>query len=124
MQEEYRGVVKKPNVSTLYLELLIIRLRDLTDLYSGLLSKYAKIVMDEELFNALLSDLIVTSIHVYYKLKGSGDSAKDLVDEFKDFEPWFDDITIPKTDITEQKKVHRLFRLVLKSYDFLGLSNY
>ncbi len=122
--DEYVQQMKQAVPTNLYRDMLILRLRDLTDLYSGLLSNYAKIVMNDELFNTLLSELLVTTAHVYHKLLGSGDKAKELLKKFEPFLPWLDDITIPKTDVEEQKKVHELFRLILNAYDFLGLSNY
>ena len=121
---EYKGSVKQADDSNLYLELLIFRLKDLTELYSALLSRYAKVVMDEDLFNTFIAELIVTGLHVYYKLVGTGDRGQFLVNEYKEFEKWFDNITLPKTNIEEQKKVHKFYRLVLRSYDFLGLSRY
>ena len=110
-------------VSTnLYRDMLILRSKDLMDLYSGLLAKYAKVTMDEDLFNSFLSELIVIAKEVYYKLKGSGDKAKSLFEKFEPFKPWFYNIMIPKMDVEEQKKVHELYDLIRQAYDFLGLS--
>ena len=80
--------------------------------------------MDEELFNTFVSELLVTTAHIYHKLAGSGEKAKDLIEQYDEFLPWLDNITIPKTDVEEQKKIHKLYRLILKTYDFLGLSGF
>lgn len=114
---------KQAAETNLYLEMLILRVKDITDIYSNLLTKYAKITTDEEVFNAFLSEMIVVACHLLAKLEGSGEKAKPLLEEFKEFEPWLDDISIPKIKIEETKKVHKLFRLILRAYDLLGLSN-
>lgn len=103
--------------------MMIIRFRDVSDLYGSLLSKYAKFGWDEDLFNTFLAELVVVAINVYHKLKGSGDKAKDLIDEFQPYLPWMDDISIPKIDVKEQIKVHQLYRLIVKSYEKLGFTN-
>lgn len=113
---------KQATETNLYLEMLILRIKDITDIYSNLLTKYAKITTDEEIFNAFLSEMIVVTCHLLAKLEGSGEKAKSLIEEFDEYKPWLDDISIPKIKIEETKKVHKLFRLILRSYDFLGLS--
>lgn len=120
----YTTEMKQADTTNLYRDMMILRFKDASDLYASMLSKYAKMVSDEELFNAFLSELIVIMINVYFKLLGSGEPAKDLIKEFEPYKEWMDDISIPKISIDEQKKVHELYRLIVKSYDFLGLSNY
>ena len=80
MPGEYTEV-QQATSTNLYRDMLILRLKDLTDLYSALLSKYAKITMDEELFNTFVSELLVTTAHIYHKLAGSGEKAKDLIEQ-------------------------------------------
>jgi len=109
--------------TNLYLEMLVLRIKDITDIYSNLLTRYAKITTDEDVFNAFISEMIVVTDHLLAKLEGIGEKAKPLLKEFKEFEPWLDDISIPKIHIEETKKVHKLFRLILRAYDMLGLSN-
>lgn len=116
--------LKQADSTNLYRDMLILRLRDISDLYGALLSKYAKITIDEDVFNSFLSEMIVVSVHLIAKLEGSGEKAKGLLEEFEEFEPWLDDISKPKIELAETKKVHKLFRLILRAYDFLGLSGY
>jgi len=115
---------KQADDTNIYRDMLVLRIKDISDVYSNLLTKYAKIQTDEDVFNAFLSEMIVVSGHLLAKLEGCGDKAKPLLEEFEEFKPWFDDISLPKIDIDETKKVHKLFRLILKAYDLLGLSNY
>ena len=115
---------KKADDSNIYGDMLILRIRDISDLYSTLLTKYAKITTDEDVFNMFLSEMIVVADHLLAKLEGIGDKAKPLLKEFEEFQPWLDNIALPKIDIEETKKVHKLFRLILRAYDLLGLSNY
>lgn len=114
---------KQAAETNLYLEMLVLRIKDITDIYSNLLTKYAKITTDEEVFNAFLSEMLVVTAHLLAKLEGAGDKAKPLLAEFEEFKPWLDDISIPKIKIEETKKVHKLFRLILRAYDMLGLSS-
>jgi hypothetical protein len=115
---------KQADESNIYRDMLILRMRDISDVYSDLLMGYAKITINEEVFNAFISEMVVVADHILAKLEGSGEKAQHLLKEFEEFKPWLDDISIPKRDIDEQKKVHRLFRLILRAYDMLGLSNY
>lgn len=120
----YSQEVKQAEESNIYRDMLILRMKDITDLYSALLSKYAKLATDEELSNSFLSEMLVVAAHLIAKLEGSGEKANPLLSEFDEFRPWLDDISIPKRSVDESKKMHKLFRLILKSYDLLGLSNY
>jgi hypothetical protein len=120
----YTQEIKQAEESNIYRDMLILRMKDITDLYSGLLSKYAKLATDEDLSNSFLSEMLVVAAHLIAKLEGSGDKGKPLLSEFDEFRPWLDDISIPKRSVDESKKMHKLFRLILKSYDLLGLSNY
>jgi len=122
--QKYTPEMKLAEESNIYRDILLLRMRDLSDLYSALLSKYAKFTTDEDLFNSVLSEMVVISSHLIAKLQGGGDNAKEILHQFDEFLPWLDDISIPKRDIDETKKIHKLFRLILKAYDLLGLSNY
>ena len=119
MVEEFK-LAKETNI---YLEMLVLRIRDISDLYSSLLTKYAKITTDEDVYNALLSEMIVVMAHLLAKLEGCGEKAKPLLNDFEEFRPWLDDISKPKINTEESKKIHKLFRLILRAYDVLGLSN-
>lgn len=121
---QYTQEMKQADESNIYRDMLILRMKDITDLYSALLSKYAKLATDEDLSNSFLSEMLVVAAHLIAKLDGSGDKGLALLKEFDDFRPWLDDISIPKRSVDESKKMHKLFRLILKSYDLLGLSNY
>jgi hypothetical protein len=114
---------KQAEQTNLYLEMLILDIRDISKLYGLLLTKYAKITTDEEIFNEFLAYSLVAVSHILAKLEGSGEKATTLLKEFEEFQPWLDDISIPKLNIEETKKIHKLFRLILKSYDLLGISN-
>lgn len=116
--------VKQAESTNLYQDMLILRLKDLSDVYSLLLTQYAKITRDEDLFNAFLSELIVISNHLIAKLEGGGSENQDLLKQFNEYEEWFENIAKPKLDIKEQERVHKLFRLILKAYDSLNISNY
>jgi len=116
--------MKQADESNIYREMLILRMKDISDLYSALLAKYAKLATDEDLVDNVLSEMIVVSSHLIAKLEGSGDKGKQMLEEFNEFAPWLDDISLPKRDIDEAKKIHKLFRLILRAYDLLGLSNY
>lgn len=124
MEPTYAPTVKRAESTDMYRDMLILRLKDISDLYSALLSKYAKITMDEDLYNSLLSEMIVVAGHLLAKLEGGGEKFQKYLDDFKEFKPWFDDISLPKIDIKEMKKVHKLFRLILRTYDALNLSDY
>ena len=115
---------KQADMSNIYRDMLILRMKLISDVYSDLLMGYAKITMDEETFNAFISEMVVITDHLLAKLEGSGDKAKPLLQEFDEFKPWLDDVSIPKREIEERKKVHKLFPLILRAYDMLGLSNY
>src|SRR4030042_5059692 len=115
---------KQADESNIYRDMLVLRMRDITDVYRALLTRYAKVTIDEDIYNEFVAEMIVVTDHLRAKLEGSGDKAKPLLEEFEEFKPWLDDISIPKRDVDEMKKVHRLFRLILRAYDMLGLSIY
>jgi hypothetical protein len=103
---------------------LIIMLDDLSRYYALLLETYAKACENKELFRQCVSKMIVLMYHVLPKLEGGGNRFKDLLSEFKEFEPWMTNILLPVHDIEEGKKIHKLFRLILRSFDVLNLSSY
>ena len=114
---------KQAEPTNLYLELLIKKSEEIWNLYQELLTDYAKLTKDEELFNAFISAMIVYTDQIIAKLEGSGDKAKSLLGEFEDFKSWLDDISVPKLSIEETKKVHKLYRLITKANELLGISN-
>ena len=103
---------------------LIIMLDDLSRYYAALLETYAKACENKELFRQCVSKMIVLMYHVLPKLEGGGNRFKALLDDFKEFEPWMTNILIPVHDTEEAKKIHVLFRLILRAFDQLNLSSY
>lgn len=116
--------LKQATVTNQYRDILILHLDALTIMYRDVLRDYAKSVIDEERFNECLTEMIVILDHLYPKLEGGGERTKFLLKEFDDFISWTENVMIPKINIEEQKKLHRLYKLILKAYDVLGLSNY
>lgn len=114
---------KRAAETNIYLEMLVFRIKDISDLYSALLTNYAKIATNEDIYNAFLSEMIVVTSHLLAKLEGGGERTRTLLNEFDEFKPWLDDISLPKINLEESKKIHKLFRLILRAYDALGLSN-
>lgn len=102
---------------------LILSLEDVSRLYSELLSHYAKVSENKELIRNCICKMVVLMNHLLPKLEGTG-KHKELLEQFNEFRPWSDNILLPVNDTDELKKVHKLFRLILKAYDVLGLSNY
>ena len=112
------------NVTTQYRDILILHLDALTIMYRDLLREYARGSANERKFNDTLSEMLVIYDHLYPKLEGGGQKTEALLKEFREFEAWTENIIIPKSDIEERKKLHRIFKLILKAYDVLGLSRY
>lgn len=116
--------VKYPEQTNVFLDMMGLHLDALTIMYRDLLRMYAKATTDEELFNECISEMVVLIDHLHVKLEGNTEKYSDLLKEFEEFEPWTTNIIIPKQDKDEMKKLHRLFKLILKAYDMLGMSNY
>lgn len=116
--------LKQADVKSQYLEMLILHLDELTILYRNLLIQYAKSTIDEELFDKCISETVVLIDHLLPKLEGGGDSTAELVEEFKEFEGWTNNILLPKGRVEERKKLHKAFKLIIKAYNVLGLTKY
>lgn len=119
----YNQEMKRADDMDFFRDMMVLHLDALTILYRDLLKQYAKLSMDDDLFNETVSEMVVISNHLLVKLNGSGTRCEALIAEFEAFQPWFDNILIPKADVEEMKKIHLLFRLIIKAYDMLGLSN-
>jgi hypothetical protein len=124
MVAQFAQEMKRVDDADYFKDMMILHLDALTILYRDLLKGYAKLTLDENLFNETVSEMIVIMNHLNVKLEGCGDKTKDIVRELNEFSSWADDILIPKKDIVQMKRIHKLFRLILKAYDILGLSNY
>lgn len=107
-----------------YRELLIYHLDKLTLLFGDYLANEARGTRDESLFNNMLSEMLVLVAHLYPKIQGGGKKTELLLEEFKEFVPWLEDIKKPKAFLKERMKIPALFRLIIRAYDVLGLSNY
>jgi len=96
---------------------------DLTLLYEAMLTKWAKYEADDELVNATLAKMIAITGHLLPQLDSGGDKWKSLRSEFVPYESWLDSIQIPKTIDEEADKIPGLYKLILKAYHKLGLTN-
>jgi hypothetical protein len=121
---QYMQEMKQAEESNFFLAEMSIRRKDVSDMYGAVLGKYAKLATDEDLVNTLISEMIVVTCNLIIKLESGNDTAKQLLKDFDEFTPWLDDISLPKRDLAEAKKIHKLYRLILKAYDLLGLSNF
>lgn len=124
-----KNVYKQAEETVEWRDILIDHLDVLMVLYADLLCKNANsphglLINDDGLFNKTLSEMIVISKAILPKLKGSGGNVKHLVEEYETFEPWLNDMSIPKTREEERRRVHLLYDLIMHSYDALGLCNY
>jgi len=102
---------------------LIISLEDMSKVYSEYRVHLAKVSEDKELTRKCVCMLMTLMDHLLPKLEGGGEKWKDLLKEFEEFKVWSDNILIPLNDVDELKKVHKLWRLILKAYDVLNISN-
>lgn len=117
------GELKQAEETQQYRDMLILHLDALTIMYRDLLKSYAKITIDENLYNETLAEMVVIMNNLTPKLDGGGKRTEGLRKEFEEFDCWCDDILIPKKDVEESKKLHKLYRLILRAYDVLGVSN-
>ena len=115
---------KQADQSNQYRDILILHLDAMTIMYRNLIRDYAKSVKDEDIHNECLSEMVVIMDHLFPKLEGGGERTSKLLKEFEEFADWTENITIPKIHLSEDEKIHKLFKLILKAYDVLGLSNY
>lgn len=99
---------------------LVQYLRELTKGYQFFLEEKAKLHYDEELFTECIAYMVIIMSHLLPKLEGGGKKTEALYKELKAFEPWMDDVMIPK--LKEREKVGDLYKIILRAYDMLGLS--
>jgi hypothetical protein len=102
---------------------LIISLEDLSKVRSDYMNHLGKVSEDKELTRKFVCMLVVIMEHLLPKLEGGGEKWKTELAEFEEFKTWSDNILIPLNDTEELKKVHKLWRLILKAYDVLNISN-
>ena len=114
---------KQAEESNEYHSMLIAHLDALSVLYFKVQCDYAKSTRSEETFNHCLAERIVITDHIIPKLEGGGEKTRELLEEFKKFSDWTENILIPKIKNEESKRVHKLFKLIIKAYDKLGLTN-
>lgn len=103
---------------------LIISLEDITRLRVEYQMMNAKLSENKEVTRKFICAMVTVMEHLLPKLEGGGEKWKPLLDDFEKFRSWSDNILIPMNDTEELKKAHELFRLIVKAYDVLGLSNY
>lgn len=106
-----------------YYDSLIYQLEYMIEDYNKLLRVQAKAGYNENLFNSTLARMVTISTQLLIKLEGCGTKAEDLVKELKHYESWSDDLLRVKADPVEMDKIPELFRLILRAYDRLGVSN-
>lgn len=99
---------------------LIQYLRELTKAYQFFLEEKAKLHYDEELFTECIAYMVIIMSHLLPKLEGGGQKTEKLYAEMEKFEPWLDDVMIPK--LKEREKVGDLYKIIIRAYDMLGLS--
>ena len=103
-----------------YSDDLLEMLQELTRAYQFFMEEKLKLHYDEELFTECIASMVVIMSHLLPKLEGGGVKTERLYKEMKKFEAWIDDLMVPK--LKERERVNDLWRLILKSYDTLGLS--
>jgi hypothetical protein len=121
--DQYRTEAAKAVDTADYRLSLIISLEDMSKIYSEYLNHLAKVSEDKELTRKCVCMMVVLMNHLLPKLQGGGQKWGPLLEEFAEFNSWSDNILNPLNNVNELKKVHKLFRLILKAYDVLNISN-
>jgi len=121
--DQYRTEAAKAVDTADYRLSLIISLEDMSKTYSEYLNHLAKISEDKELTRRCVCMMVVLMNHLLPKLQGGGQKWASMLDEFKEFEAWTDNILIPLNNVHELKKVHKFFKLIVRTYDVLNISN-
>jgi len=116
----YDTELKRSDELPQYSDELIIMLINMTRGYKFFLQEKAKLHYDEELFTECIADMLEILSHILPKLEGGGQRTKELYDKLKKFEPWINDVMIPK--IKERTKVNELYNLIIRAYHVLGLT--
>lgn len=78
---------------------------------------------DDELVNMLISQLVVITQNLLPKIEGGGGRIKELLREFQSYESWLNAANRMKTNIKEIDRIPSLYKLVIKAYDILGITN-
>lgn len=99
---------------------LVGYLRELNQGYRYFLEEKAKLHYDEELFTECISLMVIITAQLLPKMEGGGKKTEVLFMALKAYEPWLDDVMIPK--LKEREKVGELYKIILRAYDMLGLS--
>lgn len=107
-----------------YYNSLIYQLELLIEDYNKLKQIEAKAGHDERILNSVLARMVTIADQLMIKLDGCGIRGADLVAELKPFSYWSEDLLKVKSEQSEINKIPDLFRLILRAYDRLGLSNF
>lgn len=105
-----------------YKDDLVGDFRELNKGWRFFLDEKAKLHYDEELFTECISLMVVIVAQILPKLRGGGAKTEALYNEMKPYERWLDDIMIPK--LRERDKVGLLYKLIVRGYDLLGLTQF
>jgi hypothetical protein len=105
-----------------YKTYLIDSLIELTQISENVMVNMLQGRADWQVTNAYISRLVHLAIHLYPKLIGSGDKAKDLLEKFNEFKPWFFDPTIPLNSPEEGNRIPELFLLIREAYERFNLT--
>ena len=116
----YDTELKRSDELPQYSDELIIMLINMTRGYKYFLEEKAKLHYDEELFTECIADMLEILSHILPKMEGGGAKTEPLYKQLKEFEPWLDDVMIPK--IKEREKVNTLYNLIIRAYHVLGLT--
>lgn len=96
---------------------------ELTQIYEVLLQGMLSGRPNLPLVDGCISKMITIMVHLLPKIIGAGEPMKDLVTEFKKYENWMKNPSLPKTSKVEADKIPELFFLIVQAYDRIGLSN-
>jgi len=116
----YDSEFKRAEEAPDYRNDLIADLRELNQGWRFFLDEKAKLHYDEELFTECITLMVVITAQLLPKLEGGGAKTDALFKLMKPFEPWLDDIMMPK--LREREKAGNLYKLIIRGYDLLGLT--
>lgn len=116
----YDSEFKRAEEAPDYRNDLIADLRELNQGWRFFLDEKAKLHYDEELFSECITLMVVIIAQLLPKLEGGGAKTEKLFTLMKPYEKWLDDVMIPK--LREREKVGELYKLIIRGYDLLGLT--
>jgi hypothetical protein len=122
MGDQYAQVAKAVDTAD-YRYGLIICLEDLRRTRVDYLNHLGKVSEDKELTRKYVCMLVTVMDELLPKIKGGDTKWKDIIEEFKEFESWSDNILTPLNDTNELMKLHKFHRLIVRVYDVLNISN-